>query len=702
MALVSDLAICKAEDDLLERKEFSNNIADLIAKRESSEAFTVGLMGAWGSGKSSILNLIDNRIKDEYKNIITIFFNPWRYSGENELLMSFFNHIAEALDEKLETNGELVKKFFKRHTEKVGSLISVMAGDPTNSSQGIATWLSGFLKTSELDDFKSRVQELLREKKKKVVIYVDDIDRLRRKEIQDLFKVIKLLGDFDHVTYILAFDKDVVTQALGEAFSFDKSTTFLEKIIQLQIEVPLINKKILFKEWKNSLDRVLNSNKINFDDKEWLELQESLEKGFLHNLDDLRKIKNIENSLSYILPILLDKVYVVDLIVIESMRFFYPNLYSALKYKKIDIFDERKDFDERVALFNNSDAQDERNKRIIKEFYEITRIKEISNYHGILSVIKKLFPTIKRFFTESNYGVETKELKANLRVGSVDFFERYFSYSLNPQELPEFIIKKIIIEKNKFEIFKNKIKEILEIYDHSQVISKIFIYIDILGKDEKIEILKYLLKIYFLVDENYNENGFFPIKNNKKLLGSIVDCINNYDLIGEFFINSSFLDDLNDKVFVSFYYKLAEYNAIFENKEILDIFSRNALLRVNSGMSLIDFSSEFIISQILKLLRLQNDFNSEIYLNKIINNKDDLEVFLTAFCAISYPGGRQVKFDKDILEFIHTFYPIKKINSKINQVCPDMQSKTYEQLQLESGVIEKYLLALKELELEKL
>ncbi|RZJ22191.1 MAG: hypothetical protein EON51_07870, partial [Acinetobacter sp.] len=78
------------------------------------------------------------------------------------------------------------------------------------------------------------------------------------------------------------------------------------------------------------------------------------------------------------------------------------------------------------------------------------------------------------------------------------------------------------------------------------------------------------------------------------------------------------------------------------------------------------------------------------------------EVFLTAFCAISYPGGRQVKFDKDILEFIHTFYPIEKINSKINQVCPDMQSKTYEQLHLESGVIEKYLLALKEFELEKL
>jgi len=700
MVLVSDLAICKAEDDLLERREFSNNIADLIAKRESREAFTVGLMGAWGSGKSSILNLIDNRIKDEYKNIITIFFNPWRYSGENELLMSFFNHIAEALDEKLETNGELVKNFFKRHTEKVGSLISVMAGDPTNSSQGIATWLSSFLKTSELDDFKSRVQELLREKKKKVVIYVDDIDRLPRKEIQDLFKVIKLLGDFDHVTYILALDKDVVTQALGEAFSFDKSTTFLEKIIQLQIEVPLINKKILFKEWRNSLDRVLNSNNINFNDKEWFELQESLEKGFLHNLDDLRKIKNIENSLSYVLPILKNKVYVADLIVIESMRFFYPNLYSALKYKKIDIFDERKDFDERVALYNNSNAQDERNKRIIKEFYEITRIKEISNYHGILSVIKKLFPTIKRFFTGSNYGIETQELKAKLRVGRVDFFERYFSYSLNPQEPPEFIIKEIILEKNQFELFKKKIKEILETYDHSQVISKIFIYIDVLEKDDKVIILKYLLKSYFLVDENYNENGFFPIKNNIRLLSNIVDCINTYDLIEEFFISPDFLDDLENNLFINFYYRFSEYNRFFENKQILDIFSKKVLLRVNSGMSLIDFQNEFIISRVLKLLRLQNDFNSEIYLSKIINSKEDLEVFLTAFCVISHPGGRQIKFDKDILEFIHTFYPIEKINSKINQFCPDMQSKTYEQLHLDRGVIGKYLISLKEIELE--
>lgn len=702
MTLVNDSAIKGYQEDLLERKDFAYNIADIVAKRKENDAFTIGLMGAWGSGKSSVLNLIEERFQKCHKDMITIFFNPWRYSGEEELLIFFFNEIATALDSKLETNGDLVRNFFKTHTEKVGTLISAASGDPSNTGQKVASWLSSFLKTSDLVDFKERVQQLLKEKNKKVVIYIDDIDRLPNENIQELFKVIKLMGDFNYVTYILSFDREVVTQALAQTYSSQKSSTFLEKIIQLQIEIPLINKKILIKLWQESIERVLNKNEIKLTEKEWLDLDKLITDGFLHNLDDIRKIKNIENSLSYIVPILKKKIYIVDLLVVESLKFFYPHLYSALKYKKVNIFNKTYDLSSRISSFKNDQTTKNFYKEIEEDFYKKTEIKEINNYVLVIKMLKELFPSIKIFLTGNDKILEQRDFKTKLRVGCEEYFDRYFSYNLNPQELPEFLIKKIMLEENKFEIFREKIKEILSKYDHFQVISKIFIYMDILGKDDKVIMLQYLLKIYSLVDENYDENGFFPIKNNSRLLINIVDYINTYDLTGEFFINSSFLDDLNDKVFVSFYYKLAEYNAVFENKEILDIFSRNAFLRVNSGMSLIDFSSEFIISQILKLLRLQNDFNSEIYLNKIINNKEDLEVFLTAFCAISYPGGRQVKFDKDILEFIHTFYPIEKINSKINQVCPDMQSKTYEQLHLESGVIEKYLLALKEFELEKL
>ena len=178
-------------------------------------------------------------------------------------------------------------------------------------------------------DFKERVQKLLKEKNKKVVIYIDDIDRLPNENIQELFKVIKLMGDFNYVTYILSFDRDVVTQALAQTYSYQKSSTFLEKIIQLQIEIPLINKKILIKLWQESIERVLNKNEIKLTEKEWLDLDKLITDGFLHNLDDIRKIKNIENSLSYIVPILKKKIYIVDLLVVESLKFFYPHLYSV-------------------------------------------------------------------------------------------------------------------------------------------------------------------------------------------------------------------------------------------------------------------------------------------------------------------------------------------------------------------------------------
>lgn len=493
------------------------------------------------------------------------------------------------------------------------------------------------------------------------------------------------MGDFNHVTYILSFDKDVVTQALGQTYSSQKSSTFLEKIIQLQIEVPLINKKILIKEWKNSLDRVLNSNSINFDDKEWFELQESLEKGFLHNLDDLRKIKNIENSLSYVLPILKDKVYVVDLIVIESMRFFYPNLYSSLKYKKIDIFDERKDFDERVALYNNSNAQDERNKRIIKEFYEITRIKEISNYHGILSVIKKLFPTIKRFFTGSNYGFETQEFKAKLRVGSVDFFERYFSYNLNPREIPESLIKELLFELKDNSEFNIKINELLSQYEHYEIINKIFIYMDFV--EDKTMVIVSLLACYNLFDNQYYNNDFFPIRNRERFLRNIVNFIESHNILQDLMVDKIILEKMDDELFVDFSILILGHNMI--NMETKKYLSQSLISRMEDNFNILDYPKSFEISSLIHLLKQSESFDVENYLNKVIKSERDIVIFLTSFCSF-INSERVIKFDVEIIKNIHQAYCSDALTKKIEEICPKyLDAKESE---LKESVIGKYLI----------
>lgn len=684
MALVSDSAIHDFKDDVLERSDFTNNIAHLIVSRKDKEAFTIGIIGAWGSGKTSILNLIDSQIKTNNQDVITIFFNPWRYSGENELLMSFFNCIAGALDKNLETGGELVKKFFKKHTEKVGSLISVMAGDPTNSSQSVATWLSSFLKTSELDDFKLRVQELLIEKKKKVVIYIDDIDRLPRKEIQDLFKVIKLLGDFDHVTYILAFDKQVVTQALGEVYSFDKSATFLEKIIQLQIEVPLINKKILLREWKKSLDRVLKNNSIEFNNAQWFELQTRIQKGFLQNLDDLRKIKNIENSLSYVLPILNNKVNIVDLITIESMRFFYPNLYLALKYKKVDIFDEYKDLNMRIFLFGSSEKQKERTENRIAEFYKITCLKEIANYEGVLSVLKDLFPTLKNMLTGSDFGIESSDIKTKLKIGSKDYFDRYFTYSLNPMELPESVIKELLLNGNDNTNLVKGLDDLLGGFDHYQIINKIFLFIELV--EDKKKLIIQLLNFYNKFNTEYYDDGFFTMSNRERFLRNIFQVAESNNLILVVFSDNSIISKMEDELFVDCYTLVrrhTQYNNEIKNSFLMSLVSRIT----NNKFNILKYSVHFEISSLIDLLKQSEDFNVESYLNEKIKNEEDIYTFLTSFCSF-INGERVIKFDQEILKNIHKAYSYISITGKIKKICPHYFSKKSNE-----NAIEKYLIA---------
>lgn len=226
--------------------------------------------------------------------------------------------------------------------------------------------------------------------------------------------------------------------------------------------------------WQESIERVLNKNEIKLTEKEWLDLDKLITDGFLHNLDDIRKIKNIENSLGYIMPIIKKKIYIVDLLVVESLKFFYPDLYSALKYKKINIFNKTYDLSSRIIYFNDDQAKKNFYKEIEDDFYKKTKIKEINNYVLVIKMLKELIPSIKIFLTGSDNVLEQRDFKTKLRVGCEEYFDRYFSYNLNPQELPEFVIEKIIREKDEFEIFKAEIKEILSKYDHFQVISKFF------------------------------------------------------------------------------------------------------------------------------------------------------------------------------------------------------------------------------------
>jgi predicted KAP-like P-loop ATPase len=117
MNFSADRPIQSVKQDLLGRDSFARSLATAIQNWNGSDSLVVALYGAWGSGKSSVKNMVIEvweALPDERKPII-IEFDAWQFSGQDGLLRAFFQETARALGvkdksesgQKLAANGAL-------------------------------------------------------------------------------------------------------------------------------------------------------------------------------------------------------------------------------------------------------------------------------------------------------------------------------------------------------------------------------------------------------------------------------------------------------------------------------------------------------------------------------------------------------------------------------------------------------------------
>ena len=248
----SDKPINLKEQDRFNRYKFSNRIADTIIKRNSDEGLVIGLYGIWGEGKSSVLNMIEDELKKS-EEILIVKFNPWRFKDEDALILNFFKNISESLDRELNTKIEKIGSFLKKY----GGVTSVLNFDLSEIGKSFSD--------TQIEDLKNRVNDFLKESKKKIVVVIDDIDRLDKQELFSLFRLIKLTGDFSKTYYILSFDDEMVASAIGERFAEGNRNSghnFLEKIIQVPLRIPQALSKDSLNFTFELLNEVLKENEV--------------------------------------------------------------------------------------------------------------------------------------------------------------------------------------------------------------------------------------------------------------------------------------------------------------------------------------------------------------------------------------------------------------------------------------------------------
>jgi predicted KAP-like P-loop ATPase len=230
--------------DLLNRESFAETIAYGLVQRmnHSQNSIVFGLNGRWGSGKSTLLNFLKISIEKEFehsddKNFLIFEFNPWMFSGQQELQSQFLNEFAKALGS---TESDL-HGYIKKLSDAVGnfSWVKYINSTAGQVQQGFSEALKKFAADKPITKLRSEIDDLIIKSGLRIFIFIDDIDRLNPSEIADILNLVKLNGSFANTTYILAYDREVVEKAISAHYNVE-GPKYIEKIIQVDYAVPEI------------------------------------------------------------------------------------------------------------------------------------------------------------------------------------------------------------------------------------------------------------------------------------------------------------------------------------------------------------------------------------------------------------------------------------------------------------------------------
>lgn len=332
-ALWSDSEIEESSEDKLERRLFSEQVALLIDGLPLESRSTVfGLVGPWGGGKTSLLNLIRTQLEcrrdsSPSPSLAIAEFTPWATTDSASLMHEFFSTLLGS-HESLRKKG--VQESLTSFARKASPLLSAIpfAGAGIAKSVELAlndqNWVQQF----------SEIDELITAAQTRILIIVDDVDRLHGDEILTLTKTIRLLGRFRNVHYLLAYDHDALIDAIRPSLGGDKTraSAYLEKIVQYPLTIPPAQQVHLEIMVHDGVKGILDS------DTDSRERFRVIYKEVLHDrLTTVRSVKRYCSQADLYYSLVRREVNPADFLVMSYLRLFFPEVYNRLPLWKSDL-----------------------------------------------------------------------------------------------------------------------------------------------------------------------------------------------------------------------------------------------------------------------------------------------------------------------------------------------------------------------------
>ncbi|MDD9995986.1 MAG: P-loop NTPase fold protein, partial [Dehalococcoidia bacterium] len=426
--LGDDAPKLKPKDDRLGYAQFAENIAKTAVALKAPNGYVIGIHGAWGSGKSTVLNFVTHYVDEfnkesEESPLVHIDFRPWIVTGHHDLISAFFKILSEYLGPKktrsrrfFENNRDAMSDASNRLVDAAATvaitmdpsagIVSRVAGSVAKKSLGSV--IERFVEEPSLQKAYENLRKLLKDSGKRFLVTIDDIDRLEDAEVKSIMRMVKSIGQLPNVIYLLSYDREIVWNIL-DGGADRPGFSFGEKIIQQELELPQPPQNTLLSMLDREIEFLVGNTKNSF---RWELL---LRDGVHRWVKSPRDVVRLSNAVKFSWPALCDEIDPQDLLGIEGVRLFDTETFAWLRDNRSFLFNEG-----RFIL-----SEDGVKEQVIEDLKR--RVPE-GEHSQVLGVITVLFPQLAKWFDSlASFGAESNDdVERRRGIGCEAGYDSYF------------------------------------------------------------------------------------------------------------------------------------------------------------------------------------------------------------------------------------------------------------------------------------
>ena len=427
----NDSPIEKVEDDRYGVTPFAKSLAGSIRSIKAPVGAVIALHGAWGSGKSSAVNIVRHALESGDDEALVISdFKCWWYRGEEALTLAFLQNLnallTDTLQDKVKGLVPQLGKCLLQAGPAIGSALALTPARPFAALAGAGLTFAHrfFPKGDTLEKTFQKLVKVLKEEKRHFLIIVDDIDRLTPEEALAVFRLVKSVGCLPNVIYLLVFDRVLADRTVAERYPTE-GPHFLEKIIQASFELPMPLRTDLNHAVLSAIEETCGSP----DEAHLNRFSNVFHDVVAPYLTTPRHATRFQNAISMTWPAIVGEISIADFIALETLRLYEPSLFQGIRFSK--------------SKLCVSCGQRDQNLRDETRFDPyLTEVKE--EFHPTARLaLQRLFPQMETSFYSPDFHAQWD---AERRVCIEAHFDTYFRLSLSEDKLPterinEFIAK---------------------------------------------------------------------------------------------------------------------------------------------------------------------------------------------------------------------------------------------------------------------